>query len=250
MRLICLFLLLLLAAPGCRKKVRVPGEEELYFNYGEQNFGASAADLLRADKYTSLIVEVQYMEGFRPDEQAMINLKEFLQDHLHKPGGVVFMQQQIPAVQDSVLTSEQVDSIRKVSRKIHTRNKRIAIYIVYTNGKHEHTTVLGHAFRNTCIVIYGKALKQHEHVFSFPTQTRLETTVLLHEMGHILGLVGKGSRLRSDHADSLHDAHCPNPNCVMYWNMSIAPEFGPLKETGVPFFDPACLRDLKGNGGR
>jgi hypothetical protein len=250
MRYLFLLLITVIALTSCKKEKKSDSDDEANFSYGEKNFGASADDLLQARKFPSLIVEIQYMEGYEPDEAAILNLKQFVQEHLHKPHGILFIQKQIQAVTDSILTNKQVDSIQKADRTVLSRNGQIALYILYTNGHYENKNVLGHAFKNTCIVIYGKAIKQHQAVFSFPTQTTLESTILLHELGHLLGLVNKGSPMKVDHADTAHDSHCLNPDCVMYWSMSLVPTFGPLKGDAIPCFDSACLQDLKAAGGR
>jgi nitrous oxide reductase accessory protein NosL len=44
-----------------------------------RSVGSSASELLSADKYKSLRVEVQYMAGFAPDATAINHLKSFLE---------------------------------------------------------------------------------------------------------------------------------------------------------------------------
>jgi hypothetical protein len=247
---ICSCILLLCVLSGCKKEETEDSQDEINFSFHEQNFGASAGDLLRSDQYTSLKVEIQYMTGFEPDAKAINNLRYFLLRYLHKPQGIFFIQKEIKPVEDTILTRDQVDNIRRSNRTIYTKDRQIALYILYTNGTFQNQDVLGQAFRNTCVVIYGKSIKKYESVWSFPTQTTIETTLLLHEMGHILGLVNKGSAMQTPHSDSTYEAHCNNPNCIMYWNMSIKPQFGPQKNKRSPFFDSACLSDLKRNGSR
>ena len=244
------FFLIVVVAMGCQKQSVNDSDDEINFSFHERNFGASADELMRADKYTSLIIEVQYMEGFKPDEQALANFKIFLQQHLHKPGGIFMVVKQIKAIDDTILSRKQVNQLRKANRTVYTKKNRFAMYILYTNGDFYNNHVLGQAFRNTSIVIYGKTVQKYAHVFSFPTQTTIETTLLLHEMGHLLGLVNEGSPMNHDHADSTYEAHCSNSNCIMYWNMSLKPEMGPYRPRTIPEFDSACLADLKANGGR
>lgn len=190
------------------------------------------------------------MDGFKPDRQAIINLKNFLLKHLHKPYGITVIERQIEAVEDTILSRAQVDKIRRANRTVYTKDNSIAVDILYTNGKFQNSHILGQAFRNTSIVIYGLAIKRYETVFSFPSQTYIETNLLLHEMGHLLGLVHKGSSMQENHLDSLHESHCNNSNCIMYYQISIDPQFGPLKQKTLLSFDEACLMDLKSNGGK
>ena len=246
--LILLFLVVILT--NCKKKLKSDSHDEINFSFHERNFGASADELLRDDKFTSLKVEVQYMDGFKPDKQALLNLRKFLVEHLHKPGGIYFIQRRIKPVKDTILSRKQVDAIRRANRREYTQNNQLAVYILYTNGEFENPDILGQAFRNTSIVIYGKSVRENTNTFSNPTPTLLESTLLLHEMGHLLGLVNKGSALTINHADSANEAHCKNRNCVMYWGISIRNRYGPLVNKPIPQFDTACLQDLKNNGGR
>ena len=117
-----------------------------------------------------------------------------------------------------------------------TQNQRLAVYILYTNAASVNGHVLGQSFRHNSIVIYGRTIKQYEHVFSFPSQTTIETMLLLHEWGHLFGFVNKGSSMMDDHADTRHEAHCQNPECIMFWHMSVQPNFGPLHSRVMPTF--------------
>lgn len=64
-------------------------------------------------------------------------------------------------------------------------------------------------------------------------------SVMLHEMGHLLGLVDNGTPRQSDHEE--HDSHCNNNQCAMYWLQVANPR---------PDYDAACKADLKANGSK
>ena len=51
------------------------------------------------------------------------------------------------------------------------------------------------------------------------TQRYVEQVTLVHEIGHLAGLVNNGLELTSDHQDDEHGAHCSNQDCVMYWTV-------------------------------
>lgn len=150
-----------------------------------------------------------------------------LYKYLHKPGGIYIVKRKIAAVRDTVLTRRQVNSIRRSNRTVYTRNNQLALYNLYTNGEFENPHVLGQACRNASIIIYGKPVKQYGAAFTVSTQTTIETTLLLHEMGHLLGLVNKGSAMQAERSDTAHEAHCINPNCIIYWSIPIKPHYGP-----------------------
>lgn len=51
------------------------------------------------------------------------------------------------------------------------------------------------------------------------SQRYVEQVTLVHEIGHLAGLVDNGLTLTSDHRDDEHGAHCTNQDCIMYWTV-------------------------------
>ena len=72
----------------------------------------------------------------------------------------------------------------------------------------------------------------------------MESTVLEHEFGHLMGLVNLGTPEKITHQDVAHGNHCTDPNCLMYWEKEFS------MAGFVPKLDSNCLNDLRGNGGK
>ncbi len=240
---------LMLLATGCVKTIASEEDSIIDFSFHEKNFGASAQHLLKSDQYTSLKIEVQYMKGVKPNSAALKNLKAFLEKHLNKPEGIFMITKEIASAGKPVLNRSEVDSIRKVNRTIYSTNDQIAVHILYTDGEYVNGSVLGEAYRNTTIVLFGKSINDNSDRFSKPSQTTLETTLLLHEFGHLLGLMDKGSKMYTGHNDASNNAHCQNRSCLMYYGIDVEDKFGPLIKREVPELDDDCLFDLVVNGG-
>jgi predicted Zn-dependent protease len=234
---------------GCVKTIAGEEDSLIDFSFHERNFGASSQEFLKSDKYTSLRVEVQYMKGFKPDRAALKNLKDFLEKHLNKPEGIFVITKEIKPTGKLVLNRQEVDSIRKVNRTVYSTINQIAVHILYTDGDYINNSILGEAYRNTSIVLFGKSIKDNSGRISKPSRTTLETTLLLHEFGHLLGLMDKGSPMYTDHKDASNHSHCQNKNCLMYYGIDIEDKFGPLIKREVPQLDDDCLFDLVANGG-
>ena len=53
-----------------------------------QATGSSANNLLSDDTFTSMIIELVYIEGFEPTQQAIDNFTSFLSNRTFKPDGI------------------------------------------------------------------------------------------------------------------------------------------------------------------
>ena len=53
-----------------------------------QAVGSSANDILSDNTYTSLAIEIVYVEGFEPSQTAINNFTSFLQQRTFKPDGI------------------------------------------------------------------------------------------------------------------------------------------------------------------
>lgn len=245
-----LLVLLALVITGCIKSIA--GDDDLVdaWTFHHQKVGASAADLLRDERYTSLRIEVQYMPGFAPDRAALRNLQAFLVERLHKPGGIYITTKKIASAADSLLTLEGVMAIERANRTAFMHKGELAVYILYTDGYFANSNILGWAYLNTSAVLFGKKIEQHAQRPDTPDRTILETNVLKHELGHLLGLVNVGTPLQSGHKDDKHGKHCSNRRCLMYYVVDSKRPFRAVLKTQLPELDEACLDDLRANGGR
>jgi hypothetical protein len=247
---VVVLLFLLILSPSCVKSIA--GEEKTvdYKALHNESFGASAHDLLNADTYNSLKIEIQYMTGFEPDKDAIYHLHAFLQKRLHKPKGISIITKEITPDSSTLLTTKDVKAIERKNRTAITSGKQLALYILYTNGKYINDKVFGLAYLNTSAVIFGENIKEYSGKIGQPNRTKLETTVLLHEMGHLLGLMGKGTPMQEEHHDERHASHCKNRKCLMYYSIGTNDKFGYLIKGNIPELDEHCLADLRANGGK
>lgn len=236
---------LALAMAGCERVIA--GEEERSDKAYLHNLriGASAKDLLRADRYTAVRVEVQYMEGFEPNKTSLYNLQAFLQQYLDKPKGIYLEVKQIDPAADKIINREDVLGLERIYRTVYTQRKELGLYILYTNGRYNNEKIAGLAYRNTSAVLFGQMIKDHSGKIGQPDRTKLETTVLLHEIGHLLGLINKGSDMVTDHQDEAHHGHCNNEDCLMYYRIGTDDRFGYLVRGKIPELDVHCQADLQ-----
>ncbi len=218
--------------------------------FHNRNLGASARELLRDEVYTSLTVEIHYMKGFKPRQETVNQLSIFLNRHLNKPKGITIVLNEIGRNKNTPLTTDSVLSIEKANRTRFVKEDDITLYILFTNSRHVDKRILGTAYRSTSAVIFGKAIRENSNRRGKLTRQELETAVLLHETGHLLGLVNKGSMAGSNHIDYDYPDHCTNKKCLMYHATETKKLSSVLIKGLVPVLDSNCVADLLKNGGK
>ena len=240
---------LLLGIIACKKEntfINNPNADELH----NKAVGFSANQLLSSGTYKSLKVEVQYMTGYAPDGAALNHLQNVLNTYLNKPSGIIIVTKEISASSSTVLSIDQVRTIEEQNRTVFTTGDQLGVYFLYTNGNFTDNNVLGVAYRNTSMVLFGKKIHDNSGAIGQASRTKLEATVLEHEFGHILGLVDLGSTMQTNHKDASHGNHCSNTNCLMYYASETTDILGFLITGNIPAFDANCLADMHANGGK
>lgn len=212
--------------------------------------GAAANDLLSSTKYTSLKIEIQYMPGFAPDAGAINNLTSFINNNLNKTGGVSIVQAQVATGGKAVYSLDNLAALEKKNRTAYTSGTQLAIYLLISDGSYTNANVLGLAFRNTSMAILGKTVHDNSGGIGQASRTKLETTVLEHELAHLLGLVDIGSAMQTNHKDAAHGSHCNNSNCMMYYASETTDITGLLITGNIPALDANCKADIQANGGK
>ena len=115
---------------------------------------------------------------------------------------------------------------------LHSAGDTVVIHIIYVPGYYVTSiSTLGLAYGDYAFAMFRNSFGQSQ-----------ERGILLHEFGHLLGLVNVGTvcQTRHEETDSEHRPHCKN-DCVMHW---CSPDIQ------TPDFDGACKEDLRANGGR
>lgn len=221
----------------------------------KKEVGYSSNDLLSNNDYKKLTIEVQYMAGYKPTPTTLSNLTSFLNSRLNKSDGIYIVEKEIPAQNKSSYSLDDIKDIESENRSEFTNKKEIATYFLFLDGEYSGNSgngkVLGIAYYNTSMVIFEKTIQDLSGGFTQPNQTKLETTVVNHEFGHILGLVNTGAPMQHNHQDVANGSHCDNDNCLMNWVAETGGIVGNLiGSSPIPQLDQNCINDLKANGGK
>ncbi|WP_420388294.1 peptidase [Roseivirga sp.] len=214
--------------------------------------GSSANDLLSSTNYRFLQVEIQYAEGFAPPQESINYLQNFMNSRLNKPAGITLSVSQTSAPGQASYTLEELRNIEDESRTTFTEDGKLAIYFYFADGNYdENENVLGIAHRNTSMVLFQKRIEELSGGVGQVSTELLTSSVLVHELGHILGLVNNGSEMQTPHQDEANGAHCDNEECLMYFSVESASGISDLLGmSSPPSLDANCLSDLAANGGK
>ena len=159
-KLLPLLLLPLFFLASCSKDKDDPENFNKDRSLNKKSVGFSAHDLLSADNFKSVVVEMQYMQGFEPTQAAVNNLKTFMEQRLNKPEGITIKLKQIPAIGQASYTVDDIARIEGQYREEYTTINQLAIYFLFADNPSASNTsagkVMGQAYWNTSMVVYEK----------------------------------------------------------------------------------------------
>ncbi len=216
--------------------------------------GSSSHDLLSDDTFTSVVIEVVYVEGYKPTQTAINNFKSFLTARTYKPGGITVEERSIPSPGITTYSSQDYIDFENANRTFYNDGSQIAVWAYFADGEASGNTntevTLGTAYRNTSFIIYEATVRSLSGGLNEPSTAVLESTVIEHEFGHILGLTNFGATMQTPHEDSENPKHCNVDTCLMYYAALTGP--GLINASGgtVPQLDAQCIADLRANGGK
>lgn len=213
--------------------------------YDYRKLGVSAHDILSADAYTALELEVNYMPGYLPDDAVINHVKNYLATLTNKPVGITYVPAQFSRTVNSPITLNEVVELEKSVRTRFTRSQTMAIHIMVVDAEYTTADVLGISYWNTSMCVFGKTVAKFSGRPGLVSKNQLMITLIEHEMGHILGLVDQGTTMVAPHKSS-NGAHCNNSGCLMYHIIETTGN----SSTPIPTLDDQCRADLRANGGR
>lgn len=211
-------------------------------------------DFLSGQTYKSLTIDLVFVEGFGPNSTAIANLEVFLEQRLNKPEGISIIQRGIASPEEETYSVQEIEAIEKDKRKNYTKKEELAAFIFYADADYEESgedsKVLGIKYGPSSVALFKSSIDQFSGGIGQVSEVKLETTVLKHEFGHLMGLVNIGTDLVNTHEDSDHSGHCDNPDCLMYYATENSSFAELLLGEDIPDLDEQCIQDLQANGGK
>lgn len=214
--------LLVLAIVGCTPAQRRAFEPDNLFSY------TRPADFLTHGVYKRLVIEV--LSDGAPTLGDLAWLRARATAYCDKPAGVELVIE-APAPPGTILARDWTDAgLAEVESKLAQRGSQagtLVLHITYVRGSCKDGADIGGR-------TYGPA-----SIAIFPDHVAYSraSALLLHELGHCLGLVNNGSPMKHDHAAPDDSHHCNDVECAMWF---VAP-------TGQADFCNFCRADLRAN---
>ncbi len=184
------------------------------------------ADYIRNEGFLRLIVELDTVAGLSPRAGVTADVTDVLGDVVDKPNGISFVTDDtdVPSADDynngdGVWTFAELQDLANEQSSLELVNGEIAMLTMWVDGEYEDANVLGVAWGQRFIAMFGERIAQTCNVP--PIQAVLcrlaEATIWTHEIGHVIGLVDNGVPMVNDHRDAEHGRHDVSDESVMYW---------------------------------
>lgn len=201
-----------------------------------QGTGDSANDLLSNDKFTKLKIEIAYVDGFQPSQDAIAGFVAYLKKRTFKEiVDVAYSKLESP--DEESLTLDEIAKLESDNRTIYNDGDTLAVYIYFADApadgddEEEGLVTLGAVYRNTSMIIHEVTVRKLADQSIFISDTDVENSTLNHEFGHLFGLVNLGTTPVNDHEDvqkdddgetildsegkPLGNSHCNVAGCLM-----------------------------------
>lgn len=237
-------------------------------NFSLQNLSANgdaALELLNDDEFRSLTMQVVSVRGSEPSDFAKQTLLDFIEARLNKPDGVTIVETLIDSPNVDSYSIERIFADIEVEHRTQfNRGSNLTIFIFFADADNENTNfqgtnpsiILGTAYLNTSFVIYKSTLERltRNAPAALP---RIETTTLIHELCHLMGLVNTSEvpqqtehedTVVNDDGEEVGNNHCNVPFCLMEATARLIPDM--MGSIEVLQLDPLCIQDLQAAGGR
>lgn len=178
----------------------------------------------------TILLEIDFEPGVRPDPGAVSDMVSTLTAATGRPVRVVGPSEVAPAGADhdrnTVYEAHLVHADHVDPSNPFAHADSSYLHVLYLAGPSKDHRFLGTfvqgPFSGVAAVLpyywttYTPLVHSHGLGIAGPLDWRFERAVLIHEVGHALGLVNKGTPMVADHADPDAPGHSANPESVMY----------------------------------
>lgn len=209
--------------------------------------GSLALACLQSDRFTSMVVEIDYEPGYKPMTSSTDMLLERLEEVCDKPNGISVEFSEVNYEFEGAWTADAVREQAWIHKSGDVMDaSELRWQLLFPEGEYSENGVLGVAVDGSSIALFGDTIEESDGPFGRPSVENVENSVIVHEIGHLLGLVNLVYTSPADHEDAEHPGHSNNEDSVMYWAVNSA-DLANIFFGSIPNeFDQDDLADLAG----
>ncbi|MDB2606682.1 hypothetical protein N9Y48_02760 [Zobellia sp.] len=219
-------------------------EAELDKEASLKSAGASGIDILSNNIFTKLRIEIAYVDGFRPTEEAVEGLVSYLKEHTFKEE-IELIYTALESPDEESLSLNEIAELEAENRTVYNEGDTLGIYIYFSDAPAEgddedaELVTLGAVYRNTSMIIHEVTVKKLANRSFLITDADVENSTLNHEFGHLFGLVNLGTAPINDHEGTTTDddgntvgnSHCSVDGCLMQAELTFGSSNGKTART-------------------
>ncbi len=173
---------------------------------------------LSDDEYDKIKIEYDYVEGCRPKNESLEFFNQKVSEICGEKDQVIDVMDDKIKEKDVKINyrEEEVIQLGDTYQDIEREGKTVPLHVIYLNGLYEEKNVLGLTYNHMHIVLFKQSISRVVNASSWQSEDPekdMENSVLLHEFGHIISLVGIG--YQSDHEIERHHCNEEAGECVM-----------------------------------
>ena len=196
---------------------------DFYFDEERKNLQSSPGDFNKdflGNDYSRILVEIDYVEGHGPNTDALDHFRTVIERESRKE--VSFEIDDAISSQDTAYDLYEINDLEKEHRDRFRGGNTAVMYFLYLDGEFsESSSVVGVSYHGSSVAIFQEKLEEAATLRISPME--IERAVLVHEAGHLYGLVEINYQSEHDHQDQNYPHHCDHTDafghhdCVMFW---------------------------------
>lgn len=160
----------------------------------------------------------------------------------------------VPNQNKTSYTNAEILALADEYQGLQSSANQGVIFVLFLDGYYnfngtDQNNVLGVSVGSFVVAVFKPVISAIPGggVLGGDSRPQVEQAIVVHEVGHALGLVDNGVPVVQDHLDEAHGKHCDNQQCVMYWSnegpSGASGLFGGASVTEI-VFDQDCIQDI------
>jgi len=170
------------------------------------------------DSHDKMVLEIDYEAGYKPETSSTDLLKQRIGEVCSFSKGISLEFTETDFADVGTWSADDVREQGWANKQADPINgKTLRWQLIFPAETNDDDNVLGVAVDASTIAIFGESVDGAAGFLNRPSAEEVENSVIVHEAGHLLGLVNLVYTSPADHEASDKPGHSNNEDSVMYW---------------------------------